>query len=73
MTGVPSWNVQPSLSVTVQVFESSDSMDSATPSISSSVVSALYVTRPVNSESMTWPPSVSLVLLGISGFSGSPM
>ena len=29
--------------------------------------------RPVNSASTTWLPSVSLVLLGISGFSGSPI
>ncbi len=41
MTGVPSWNVQPSLSVMVQVLESSDSIDSATPSYSTSVVSGL--------------------------------
>ena len=40
VTGVPSWNVQPSLSLTVQVVLSSDSIDSATPLYSSSVVSA---------------------------------
>ena len=40
VTGVPSWNVQPSLSVIVQVVESSDSIDSATPSYSTSLVSA---------------------------------
>ena len=32
VTGVPSWKVQPSFSVIVQVVESSDSIDSATPS-----------------------------------------
>ena len=51
MTGVPSWNVQ-SLSVMVQVCESSDSIDYATPSVCS-VVSGSYWTRPVKSASTT--------------------
>src|SRR5687768_13911480 len=71
VTGVPSWNVQ-SLSLMVHVFESSDSMDSATPS-ACSVVSGSYVIRPVQRASMTSPPLVSDVLVGTSGFSGSPM
>ena len=50
MTGVPSWKVQPSFSVTVQVVLSSDSMDSATPVYSTSPVSSSYSTRPVHSD-----------------------
>ena len=72
MTGVPSWKVQPSLSVMVQFVLSSDSIDSATPVFSTSL-SASYSTSPVKSASTTWAPSVSVVLPGTSGFSGSPM
>ena len=72
MTGVPSWKVQPSLSFTVQVVASSDSIDSATP-VYCTELSSPYSTRPVQSASTTWLPSDSLVLPGTSGFSGSPM
>ncbi len=70
MTGVSSWNVHPSFRVTVQVWLSSLSMDSAMARIGSAV-SASSRTRPVKMPSTTLPPPTSLVLLGISGFSGS--
>jgi hypothetical protein len=41
VTGVPSWKVQPGLSLTVQLVWSVDSIDSATPVYSASLVSTL--------------------------------
>ena len=38
---MPSWNVHPGLSLTVQVVLSEDSIDSATPLYSSALVSTL--------------------------------
>jgi hypothetical protein len=69
VTGVPSWNVQPSFRVIVQVVLSSDSIDSATP-VYSTDPSLVYSTSPVHSALTICEPSLSVVLPGTSGFSG---
>src|SRR5918994_1278064 len=67
--GVPSWNVQPSSSVIVQVWLSSDSMDAAI-SFSGAAVSASYRTSLENTASSGSPPQTSWVRAGTSGFWG---
>jgi hypothetical protein len=68
VTGVPSVNFQ-SLSLTVQVLLSSDSMDSATSLTTEP--SALYAVSPENRFWSGSPPPTSLVAVGINGFCGS--